>query len=240
MVTSAMTEREVLPEPRRFYGWEVNYLVPHPVEAEAIRRAAMDLLAGTTSLVEITNRWNADPDIETVFGGKWHPQVVERVLRRSSNCPLLLDMTTHARLLRRLNDPVNRLPPLEVRRQKALDRYLDAGYPLTSAAYCSVCNERVATNRSTSGGRRLIVYACRAHLRPNHPLRHDGRRHGSCDVGVLDAVVRDEMALLLRGGEDEYDALDLVTRRALVRERLRVLVHPAYTTPRFTIERRAS
>lgn len=228
-----MTARAVLDEPRHYFGWAVNYRVPDPVEAEAIRVAARDLLAGAT-LQDIANRWNADEDVNTIFGGKWFQNVIEGVLRRRTNAPLLLDVALQQRLVAHLDDPKTRVPPSEVRKQRALAwRKGRAANLLTLIARCSTCGDLLITDGNPSG---FAWYVCRTRRATGHPLSHDGRAHGSCAIKTLDAAVIETMERLF----PYFAGLDLHEQRALVEQQVTVTAYPRATYPRFTIERRTA
>jgi len=236
-MVSGVTQREVLQEPRRFFGWAINYKVPEEAEAAAIRQAAVDLLGGGFRLRDIADRWNADPGINTIFGGSWHAQTVEAILRRKTNTMGILERVLHARLLQHLDDSATRLPPREVLRQRRLEQVsMEGHYLLSQVGRCSVCGDRVVCASQGAGSRREHLYRCRAHMRRDHPLRHDGRRHASAPVQASDAAVTVEMVALV--GSEAWHRLDLQQQRLLVHQNLSVSIHPVGSWPRFTIERK--
>ena len=237
-MVEVMTHRERLQAPRRFFGWSVNYLVPHEVEAPAIRQAAADLLRGGTTLGDIAARWNADPTVNTIFGGPWHAQVVEGILRRGTNTKGILDRALHARLVRHLDDTGARRVSREVLRQRRLESVnMEGHYLLTQIGRCSLCGDRVrVSGQGARRGASLAIYRCRAHMQPDHLLRHDGQRHASVPVHKVDAAVIEEMVTVI--GRDTWHALDLQEQRLLVDQHLLVTLCPVKSVPRFLVERR--
>lgn len=151
---------------RRAFGYSKNGMEVIPEEAEALRHAARQLLAGVP-LGSVTREMN-EKGLRTVRGHAWAAGTLRDSLRLPRHAglavwrgdvvgrgqwPPIFTEDLHHALVALLNDPS--------RRTSTGNR---AAYLLSGLAKCGVCGSTITTHggkRSTPGGPRRGMYRCR-------------------------------------------------------------------------------
>lgn len=214
---------------KRPFGFAGDGVTHEPVEAAAIAKACMAVLAGS-SMRSLAREWNAagltTPRLKTVGGNPWTPIEVRRVLLRPRNAGLMVwrgeivgraswepvvDEATWRAVVRVLKDPSRRLTPGPAR------RWLGSGLYL-----CGVCElprmvAHSSKSRSGSTSRNRAVYRC------------PEAGHASRDAVLLDAyVVEHVVARLSRPDarellvdQERTDIAELEARLLGLREELK-------------------
>lgn len=148
-----------LPHSVKCFGYEDGNMEIIPAEAEALRRAARDVLDGV-SLSAISRRWREEFPTRaplTVNGVQMalaNPRYVSTRLYHGKNMgqgqwPAIFDMDTHLTLLALFNDPV--------RRKGTIKRGRRPSTLLANIATCSVCEQ--STKATKAHGK--LIYGCR-------------------------------------------------------------------------------
>lgn len=148
---------------RRPFGYESDRLTVRPDEAEHIRRAAADVLAGA-SVRSIAARWNGE-GVDSVTGASWSPTTVKRLLcsgriagqrehhgRVSAVAawPAIISPSESARLRSLLNDQ---------KRQKGGGGTART-YLLTGFVCCGRCGARLTARAVIRKGHRYPRFTC--------------------------------------------------------------------------------
>jgi len=162
-------------------GFEADGVTVRLDEAERIRQATVDLIAGRT-LYSVVTEWNA-ARFRTSTGARWGAHQVSRVLRRARNAaliehggevignavwPALVSEDELYAVRAVLRDPARKVSPGPAR------KHLLSGF-----ARCGVCGELMVVSYS-GGARARAVYRCRPGYGPGHASR---------TVAVLDEYV---------------------------------------------------
>jgi len=186
---------------RRPFGYEADRLSVRPDEADQIRRAAADVMAGA-SVRSIAARWNAD-GVASVTGAAWSPTTVKRLLcsgriagqrehhGQVSSVAAWAPIITPAestRLRSILTDAARRQNSTSTART----------YLLSGFVYCGGCGARMTARPVVRKGHRYPRLACAAD------------RGGCNKVGIvvepLDALIT-EVAFQRLDGPELADAL---------------------------------
>lgn len=191
---------------RRPFGYDMEggRVVLVEREAEAIRSAAADVLAGTP-LGTIARAWN-EAGLTTTVGGPWattpvrraisNPRIAGRSMYRGEDLgtgewPVILDADTLARVEEVLSDP---------RRRTAFNT--TAKHLLSGIAECGRCGRQMYGTPAGAAGRRWMAYRC--------PDYHVTRRMDLVDEvieGVVVARLVQPDALALLKPDVDLDAL---------------------------------
>jgi DNA invertase Pin-like site-specific DNA recombinase len=181
---------------RRPFGYLADGVTVVPKEAEAVRQAAADLLAGT-SLRAIARRWAVEGRT-TSTGVAFTPHAIGRLLKRARNAGLvehageivgeaswepLLPRDTWQAVHAVLTDPSRLRGPGTARR-----------WLLSGIAKCGICQRTLNASATGNSRRRWPVYVC---LHGKHVTRA---------AKTLDALVTD----LVVGRLGKDDAIDLI------------------------------
>jgi site-specific DNA recombinase len=159
---------------RRPFGYKVGGMELESAEAELIRRAGRDVLAGRT-LRSTVMEWNSS-GVRSSRGGEWRTDGLKRMLTSpriaglreyrgevvgQAAWPAIISRDDHERLLAVLNDPGRRVSPGNER-----------SYLLTGLVYCDRCGQPLIGGPRPHNGR---SYTCK---------RDPGRRDACGGVRV--------------------------------------------------------
>lgn len=149
---------------RRPFGYEADRMTIVVAEAELIREAATDVLAGA-SIRSIATRWNA-AGVPSVTGAAWSPTTVKRLLMSGriagqrehkgqvvaeAEWPAIITPAESTRLRAVLSDAARAVSTTNAR------EYLLGGF-----LYCGACGERLTSRPVVRKGHRYRRYACAA------------------------------------------------------------------------------
>jgi site-specific DNA recombinase len=201
---------------KRPFGYAADGVTVDQAEAEALRWAASQVLAGT-SLRAIARDLNAR-GVRTSAGGTWDPRTLGRVLRRPRNAglsvyrgevvgpatwPPILEEDTWRGVVAVLEDPARRSNPGRPPR-----------WLLVNLAHCGVCGELVISKARARPN--MVFYTCSA-------AAHLSRKAADVDAFV-EAVVLERLsrpdARELLAPDRRTDTAALHTRDTALRERL--------------------
>ncbi|KRC50829.1 hypothetical protein ASE16_07580 [Leifsonia sp. Root227] len=203
---------------RRPFGWEVDQVTVRESEAEAIRWAYSQVLAGA-SLYSVVKAWN-DQSITSAQGNAWSTAQLRKMFKRERNYGALLYKGTVSE--------DSAIEPIVTKDQwqavvAILEGRSTAGKGrkpvhsfLTNVVTCGVCGSRMRANWVTFKGKRTRNYLCETKL---DRRLSDGRTH----VGIAAHIIEPEvvtalwMTLVVQGGRAEQadDAEVLRLRIAL-------------------------
>ncbi|MEU8608772.1 recombinase family protein [Actinoplanes sp. NPDC048791] len=200
---------------RRAFGYTKNGMEIIPEEADALRHAARQLLAGVP-LGSITREMN-EKGLLTVRGHAWSPGTLKDSLRLPRHAglavwrgdvvgrgqwPPIFTEDMHHALVALLNDPT--------RRTSTGNR---AAYLLSGIARCGVCGSPITAHgskRSTPGGKPRGMYRCRPPV--GQAGYCVGRRRDWIDKYVTDVIIErlsrpDARDLLVDDARPDTEAL---------------------------------
>jgi site-specific DNA recombinase len=211
---------------RRPFGYEANGRTPISAEAEALRWAALQVLAGS-SLAATCDKLNAR-GVRTATGKEWKPTELRRVLLRPRNAglmvhrgeivgkakwPAILDEDTWRGVCAVLGDPARRTNTTTAR------QWLMSGLARCGAQVRdTICGSPVrSTSPGSSRGRRTKPgYTCRS---GKHVVRDAAEVDAYIEQTIIERLSRPDAADLL-APDQKRDTAGLHTRDAALRARL--------------------
>jgi site-specific DNA recombinase len=204
---------------RRPFGYEADGVTVRKAEADALRWAASQVLAGA-SLNAIVARLN-DRGVRTATGKPWQPTELRRALVRPRNAglmvhrgqvvgeagwPAILDEDTWRGVCAVLEDPGRRTNTTVARR-----------WLLSGLARCGVCGDTVRSFSASAQRRKTKpVYTCRT---GKHVIRDAAEVDAFVEAVILERLSRPDARELLVP-DRQADAASLHLRDAALAERL--------------------
>jgi site-specific DNA recombinase len=192
---------------RRAFGYEPDGMTIRPAEADALRSATTDFLAGV-SLGQLSRRWNEQGLRTSMSGGEWTARTLRNVLLRPRNAALI---THDGQIIGSAQWPavvpegdfyaVQSVLRGPGRRDGKLHerKYLGVGVYV-----CGVCGAHMRSHFGAAGKRQTRGYVCSAspHLhRVGEPLDE------YINALVLKRLSQPDAALVLGGGGVDLGAL---------------------------------
>lgn len=172
----------------RPFGWEADRMTVRESEAERVRWAFAQVIAGT-SMYDITRTLNAE-GVATTRGGEWSTAQLRKMLERPRNCGRMVHLG--------VVQPVSRIEPLVsvadyelvmgiLNARKTAGGRKPVNSWLTNVATCGVCGARMRSNMVTNKGKRNRFYVCETKLERSTA---DSRKHVAIKAELLEEDVQ--------------------------------------------------
>lgn len=205
----------------RVFGYEIDGITPHSIEADLLREGYSHVLRGGT-IRSLTRAWN-EARVTTARGNAWTGTEVRRALLRERNAGILV--------VRGERQPESQIVPIvDMETWEAVGALLSdrtraqhgpaSGERWLSGVMACTCGAPMLVGTSWSGGIGSPAYACRVlRLAAKTGAKREGRHAQIVASAVEEGIVLEVMAALiadaLRGEVDSTpEAADVIKARA--------------------------